>query len=232
MCARGRGCGRLRGRDSTHKRKDRMTTTSPDDTNARLTNLRELAQSAGAGTRERYAHLLDGETDELPEYALLTERAGRRDLLLGDITLLTALANDGLRQSGPSRPIELVALDSGERRQPVFGVFFAVHRMVLPLLIADLLESDLHSREGDLQRNPVREGALRRAATLIYARYPVPAELFAAIADVIELDLEDRAKDRADERDRDVERRLSEIAEQLRFRAPARNYAPDAPSGN
>ena len=85
-------------------------------------------------------------------------------------------------------------------------------------------------REGDQHRNTEREDELRRASQLINAGYRVPAELFPAIADVIELDLEDRRQDA--ERDPAAEELLAEIHEQLLFRAPARDYTANATTGN
>jgi hypothetical protein len=112
----------------------------------------------------------------------------------------------------------------------VLTVFFADEAMVLPLLVGNVLALDLRSRERDLRRNAEREQELRRAVALIAAGTPVPAELFIAIADVIELDLEDRRRD--DERFADAEALLGEILDQLLLRAPARNYAPGAATGN
>ncbi len=212
----------------------RKETFMPEPTTNRAPSprerLRALAAELKSTTRAKYARLLDG-TAQIPRYALTVEDGTERDLMLAHSPHeLAALAQERLTEIPPTKPIELVDLETGERRPAVLSVFFAIAEMVLPLLIGNILDVDLSGREGDQHRNRERESELRRASQLIDDGDPVPAELFAAIADVIELDLEDRRHD--GERDMAAEDLLAEIHEQLLFRAPARNYAPDAATGN
>jgi hypothetical protein len=201
-----------------------------DGANTPLERLRALTANLRPDTRSKYARLLEGNA-QLPRYALILDSAGERDLILGySRAELVAVAQERLTSIPPAKPVELVDLQTGEQQPAVLAVFFAVADTVLPLLVGNIIDLDLCGREGDQHRNTEREDELRRASQLINAGDPVPAELFPAIADVIELDLEDRRQDA--ERDPAAEELLAEIHEQLLFRAPARNYAANATTGN
>jgi hypothetical protein len=198
--------------------------------NTPLERLRTLTAELSAGTHSKYDRLLDGDA-QIPRYAVTVTDGGKRDLMLGHRPAeLAALAQEGLGWMPQINPIELVDLETGEQRPAVLSVFFAVAEMVLPPLVGNIIDLDLRGREGDQHRNSKREDELRRASRLIDAGDPVPAELFAAIGDVIELDLQDRRHD--SERDPSAEELLADIHEQLLFRAPARNYAANAATGN
>lgn len=195
-----------------------------------LDRLQQLAADRGASVRNQYARVLAGDLP-VPRYALTVTCAGERDLMLGHTPgELAAMAQDRLSETPPALPQEIVDLHDGERRRAVTAVFFAVEQMTLPPVVRDLVDDDLRDRTGDLHRNGEREEELRRAREHMDAGEPVPADLFTTIGDVIELNLEDRRHD--GERDEAAEELLTDIHEQLLFRIPARNYAPDAATSN
>lgn len=209
-----------------------MTATTRRPT-ARLLHLRELLEDASVATRHLYGHLLADDDADIPAYALITRRDGEEQVLLGRTEgEIVTLANDALRHRPPAEPVAMIELDSARRRQPVLGVFFAVEEMVLPLVVANLIEQDLRDRQRDQHRNPARERELRQASMLLADGAPIPARLFPAIADVIELDLADRRNDPEELHDAESERILSDIHDQLHFRAPARDYRSRVAPGN
>lgn len=176
---------------------------TPNTTDEMLERLRILATPCTPAARQRLAAVLDqpsGAQRSCPPLAVLVDR-GRGRGLERLVTLgyseweLARVLTEALDARPPSRAVLLVDLATGEEREARTMVYFAEDALMLPASVGDVITLDLADRVRDAQRDEQRERDLEAARRLIFNGDRVPAAHFAAIIDVLEVDLETRRKD-------------------------------------